>query len=251
MKPRVFATAGLLACLWTGPAGTQARIDPAEALARSEAAIGRAVGDHRLVRPLVVSLVYTSCSSVCPLATETLKSSVAQARSMLGESAFEVLTVGFDARSDTPSRMAAFAADHDISGDPFWHVATASPAVLRGLLGEVGFTYSGAAGGFEHVAQTTILDADGRVYRQIYGDEYPLQVLVEPLKELVFGVTTSSFTPAALADRLRFLCTVYDPKTGRYRVDYTLFLEVGAGGLSLALMAWMILRMWRGSRRHA
>jgi protein SCO1/2 len=252
--------AGLLAaCLWAGSPAAAARIDAAAALERSEAAVGSATGDHRLLRsdgtplrlselrgrPLVVSLVYTSCSSVCPVGTETLKSSVVQARQALGEAAFAVLTLGFDARNDTPRRMAAFAADHDIAGDPLWHVATASPAALEALLGEVGFTYAGAAGGFEHVAQTTILDAEGRVYRQIYGDEYPLQVLVEPLKELVFGITTSSFTPAALADRLRFLCTVYDPKLGRYRLDYTIFFEAGVGGLSLALMGWMIVRMWR------
>ena len=266
MKMRSLAAAGLLlACLWDGSPAAAARIDAEEALERSEAAIGSTTGDHRLVRsdgaplslselkgrPLIVSLVYTSCSTVCPVGTETLKSSVAQARRALGAASFEVLTLGFDARNDTPRRMAAFALDHDIAGDPLWHVASASPAVLKALLGEVGFTYAGAAGGFEHVAQTTILDADGRVYRQIYGDQYPLQVLVEPLKELVFGVTTTSFTPAAFTDRLRFLCTVYDPKTGRYKVDYTIFFEIGVGGLSLALMGWMIVRMWRGSRRPA
>lgn len=266
MKPRVLCWAGLLlACLWVMSPASAAGIDPTEALETSEAAVGRGTGDHRLVRsdgtqfrlselrgrPLVVSLVYSSCSTVCPVGTQTLKSSVAQARRALGDTAFEVLTLGFDARNDTPRRMAAFAADHDIAGDPYWHVATASPAVLDALLEEVGFSYAGAAGGFEHVAQTTILDAGGHVYRQIYGDEFPLPVFVEPLKELVYGVTTSAFTPAALADRLRFLCTTYDPKTGRYRIDYAIFFEIGAGMLSLMLMGWVIVRMWRGSRRPA
>src|SRR5690606_27803777 len=132
-----------------------------------------------------------------------------------------------------------------------WHVATASPAVLESLLDEVGFSYDGAAGGFEHVVQTTILDAEGRVYRQIYGDEFPTQVLIEPLKELVYGLSVSSFTPQAIADRLRFLCTIYDPKAGRYRVSYTIFFEMGVGVLSLVLMGWMIVRMWRGSQRAA
>ena len=255
----------LLACLWAVSPSEAARIDPAEALERSEAAIGSATADHRLIRsdgtvlrlselrgrPLVVSLIYTSCSTVCPVSTQTLTSSVAEARRALGDASFEVLTLGFDARNDTPRRMAAFATDHDIAGDPLWHVATASPAVLDALLEDVGFSYSGAAGGFEHVSQTTILDAGGRVYRQVYGDEFPLPVFVEPLKELVFGLTVTSFTPAALADRLRFICTVYDPKAGRYRLDYTIFFEIGAGVLSLLLVGRMIARMWRGSRRPA
>ncbi len=266
MRMRVPGFAGLLlACFWAAAPAGAARIDPVQALERSEAAIGGATGDHRLIRsdgtplalsalkgrPLVVSIVYTSCSTVCPVGTQTLKSAVTQARDMLGPASFEVLTLGFDARNDTPRRMAAFATDHDIAGDPRWHVATASPAALESLLAEVGFSYAGAAGGFDHVAQTTILDAEGRVYRQIYGDDFPLQVLMEPLKELVYGLTTASFTPAALADRLRFLCTVYDPKLGRYKLDYTIFFEAGVGVLSLAAMGWMILRMWRRGRRIA
>lgn len=254
----------LLAALWAGSPASAARIDPEAAFERSGAAIGRLTSDHRLFRsatpfnlsvlrgrPLVVSLVYTSCSTVCPVGTQTLKSSVAQARSVLGGASFQVLTVGFDARNDTPRRMEAFAADHDIDGDPLWHIATAAPAVLDALLDEVGFSYDGAAGGFEHVVQTTILDGEGRVYRQIYGDEFPTQVLIEPLKELVYGLSVSSFAPQALADRLRFLCTVYDPKAGRYRISYTIFFEMGIGTLSLVLMGWMIVRMWRGSKQAA
>jgi protein SCO1/2 len=263
---RALALAGLLfAGLMAGWPAEAARIDPAEALQKSEAAIGAATADHRLIRsdgspvslsefrgrPLVVSLIYTSCSTVCPVGTETLKSSVAQARTALGDASFQVLTLGFDARNDTPGRMAAFAGDHDISGDPLWHVATASPAVLEALMRDVGFSYAGAAGGFDHVAQTTILDAEGRVYRQVYGDEFPLQVFIEPLKELVYGTTVAAFTPTALADRVRFLCTKYDPKLGRYRIDYTIFFEAGIGALSLGLMGWMIVRLWRTVRRPA
>jgi protein SCO1/2 len=263
MSVRMLGAAGLLVACLSAPSVSAAGIDPAEALARSEAAIGNATGDHRLLlsdggtltlselkgRPLVLSLIYTSCSTVCPAGTETLKVSVAKARRALGAESFQVLTLGFDARSDTPQRMRAFAIDHGIGGDPLWHVASASPAVLRVLLDEVGFSYAGAAGGFDHVSQTTILDGEGRVYRQVYGDDFPLPVLVEPLKELVFGTTVGSFAPAALADRLRFLCTVYDPKSGRYRIDYGIYMGMGAGALSLVLMAWVIVRMWRGTRR--
>lgn len=264
MPMRALAVASLLLGLvGAGPLLAATRIDPNEALERSEAAIGVATGDHRLLRsdgsvltlselrgrPLVISLIYTSCSTICPTGTETLKVSVAKARKALGDGAFQVLTLGFDARNDTPQRMRAFAIDHRIDKDKLWFVASASPEVLNALLNEVGFSYSGAAGGLEHVTQTTILDAEGRVYRQVYGDDFPLPVFIEPLKELVFGTTTASFTPAALSDRLRFLCTVFDPKSGRYRTDYGIYLGIVAGALSLCLMAWVIVRMWLGNLR--
>jgi protein SCO1/2 len=265
MKAPLLGLAALLLAVLPALAQSGPRIDAVAAMEASEAAIGTMVGDHRLLRadgatltmaefrgqPLVVSLIYTSCATVCPVTTQTLKRAVAEARKALGAESFRILTVGFDARGDTPRRMTAFARDNAIAGDPLWDVVSGSPAALEALMDDVGFSYSGAAGGFEHISQTTIVDADGRVYRQVYGDEFPLQVFIEPLKELVFGISVASFTPAALADRLRFICTVYDPKTGRYRTDYAIYIGITAGAVSLILMGWVILRMWRGNRRYA
>lgn len=256
------ALAALVALLLPTAEAT-ARLDATAVLEKSEAAIGRLVEDYQLTgtdgqalgletfrgKPLVVSLVYTACSAICPATTQQLKSAVERARQALGDDSFRMLTVGFDARNDTPGRMAAFAIDQNIADDPSWRVASADQETLAALLDDVGFSYSAAAGGFQHIVQTTIIDAEGRVYRHVYGEDFPLQIFVEPLKALVFGVTTRSFTPAALADRLRFLCTVYDATTGRYRTDYAIYFGVVIGGLSLVLMAFLIVRMWVRNRR--
>ena len=237
-------------------------LDPATALERSEAAVGRTVGDIRLVddkgrpialqelrgRPLVVSLVYTSCSSVCPTTTQNLRVAVQRARAALGADAFQVITVGFDAQNDTPARMAAFARDQDIDSDPAWHLASGDGGTIATLLGDLGFSYQAVAGGFQHTTQTTILDAEGRVYRHVYGDVFPIPVFVEPLKELAFGTTTRSLSLSGLADRIRFLCTVYDPASGRYRTEYASAFGMVAGALSLLLTAWIIVRMWLKNR---
>ena len=99
------------------------------------------------------------------------------------------------------------------------------------------------------MVQTTILDAQGRVHRQVYGDSFPLPVLMEPLKELVYGSTTRSLAPADLWDRINFLCTVYNPLTGAYRFDYSIFFGIFFGGLSLILTGLIILRLWLERRR--
>jgi protein SCO1/2 len=52
-----------------------------------------------------------------------------------------------------------------------------------------------------------------------------------------------------LIDRVRILCTVYDPKTGKYEVKYGLLIEV-AGGVTFALtMVWFFLSEWLTHRR--
>jgi protein SCO1/2 len=244
-----------------GGGAVEARLDPVRVIEASEAAIGRTVGAHALTdtkgrrftladyrgRPLVISLVYSSCSSVCPTTTQHLLDAVTEARRSLGADRFSMLTVGFDARNDTPRRMATFA---EQQGIPLatWRVASGEDSALSALLRDLGFTALAGAGGFEHITQTTIVDADGRIYRHVYGDDFPLQVFVEPLKELVFGITTA-FTPSGLIDRLRFLCTVYDPSQGRYRTDYAIAFGIGIGGTSLVIFGLILARAIVRNRR--
>jgi protein SCO1/2 len=263
---KLLPLAMLLAALAVAPASAhvagEAPLDLDTALERSEAAVGTKVGDHVLTdargrplplaafrgRPLVISLVYTSCSSVCPATTQHLLDMVREAQRAFGDDAFAVLSVGFDARNDTPTRLRAFAAAQGIDHSA-WQLATADAETLHLLLDDLGFSYKAAAGGFLHVTQTTILDAEGRVYRQVYGDNFPLQVFLEPLKELVFGSTAQFGSVKNIVDRIRFLCTVYDPSTGAYKFDYSYFVGMAVGGFSLAVMGVIVFRLWYKNRR--
>lgn len=240
-----------------------ARLDAEIAYELSQAAVGRMTGEHVLTdqrgeplalaglrgRPLIVSLVFTSCATVCPLTTDHLRDQVLAARKALGDDGFAVLTFGFDASGDRPAQLAAFAGTHRIAGIPDWFIASADEETTDAFLAELGFSFATAARGFDHVTQTTILDAEGRVYRQIYGDAFPLQVMVEPLKELVLGKRTRSVALPDLIDRINFLCTVYNPRTGAYRFDYGILFGIFFGAVSLILTGAVILRLWFERRR--
>lgn len=254
--------AGLAAASAAAHEAGQTPLDPDTALERSEAAVGTEVGGHVLIdsrgeplplavfrgRPLVISLIYTSCTSVCPATTQHLLDMVQEAQRTFGEDAFAVLSVGFDARNDTPARLRAFAATQGIDRGA-WRLATAEAETLHLLLDDLGFSYQAIAGGFVHVTQTTILDAEGRVYRQVYGDNFPLQVFFEPLKELVFGTTARFSSVEDLVGRIRFLCTVYNPSTGAYEFEYAYFVGMAIGGFALVVTGVIIFRLWRNNRR--
>jgi hypothetical protein len=45
--------------------------------------------------------------------------------------------------------------------------------------------------------------------------------------------------------KVRLYCTVYDPYTGKYRLDYSLFFELFAGVTTLGAMGWFLLRSLR------
>jgi len=244
-------------------APAQEKLDSEIAFEESQAAIGNLTGDHVLTdhngaplaladlrgRPLVVSLVFTACATVCPLTTDNLREQILRARETFGEGRIAVLTFGFDASGDTPEQLTGFAGTHKLKGIPDWYVASADADTTAAFLDELGFSVRAAAGGFDHVTQTTILDAEGRVYRQIYGENFPLQVLMQPLKELVFGTATLSVNPRDLWNRISFICTVYNPLTGAYRFDYAIFSGILFGALSLFLTGLFIYRLWRERRR--
>jgi protein SCO1/2 len=54
-----------------------------------------------------------------------------------------------------------------------------------------------------------------------------------------------------LVNRVRLFCTLYDPRTGGYRFDYSPFVGMAIGLLALAGVAGFALREWRrvGRRR--
>ena len=244
----------LVAPVSAAPASPQ--LDPAAMIAKGTQALGRGIGSYTLVdmngaslalrdyrgKPLVISLVYTACSSVCPLTTQHVIDAVNEAGRMIGLDRFNVLTVGFDARNDTPARLTQFASIQGIKS-PNWRVASADAATIEALLGDLGFSYRAAAGGFDHLTQTTIVDREGRIYRHVYGEEFPLQMFMEPLKEVVYG-TTTPFTFRGIVDRIKFICTAYDPGSGRYRIDFGLVFGGVIAAFSLLVMGGLILREW-------
>jgi protein SCO1/2 len=232
------------------------RLDLRKVIEKSEQAVGRTLGSYRLTdstgaplalrelrgKPLVISLIYTSCSSVCPPTTQHLIDVVKEAGRIIGSERFNVLTVGFDARNDTPARLAQFAA---VQGVKFvnWQLASADTATIEALLRDLGFSYVAIAGGFDHVTQTTIVDRDGRIYRHVYGEDFPLQMFMEPLKDVVYG-TRTAFTFGGMIERIKFICTTYDPGARRYRIDYGLVFGSVIAAFSLVVMGGLILREW-------
>lgn len=248
----------LLLLVPTGPAAARTVLTPEEALALGEEAVGRTLPELelrdvdgrpvRLVelrgRPLLVSFVYTACSTVCPALIQNLHPAVEAAQEALGRDSFGVVTVGFDTRYDTPARMRSFARGQGVEL-PNWRFLSADQATVDALARTLGFVYWPAAGGFDHMALVSVVDRDGRVYRQVYGGVFTAPQIVEPLKDLVLGRSRPLASLDALVDRVRWFCTVYDPRTDRYRFSYAFFIGIVVGGGMLSgVLAWMI-REWR------
>ncbi len=200
-------------------------------------------------KPLLVSFIYTGCFQECPVTTRSLQSAIEGGRSVFGTHQFNVVSIGFNQPADSSQALKAFARQYRIDA-PNWEFLSPDASIVAPLTREFGFSYQATAAGFDHVLQVTLLDSQGRIYRQIYGEEPNADAIGEPLRQLLNSAPVSQqLRLEDLIDRVRILCTVYDPKTGRYRVKYDLLLEV-AGGVTFALaMIWFFLAEWQTQRR--
>ena len=240
-------------------------LDRELALKASQAVIGTKIGDHTLLdregkpvrlssyrgKPLLVSFIYTGCFQVCPSTTRSLQETVQGLQKTFGVNKFNVVSIGFNQPDDSPIALKAFAAQYQIN-QPNWEFLSPSMSTVEAIARDFGFVYAATPAGFDHVLQVSLLDGDGRIVRQVYGEGIPPAELGEPLKMLLSG---EPFEPSMMLDgvmdRIRILCTVYDPKTGDYVVDYTLPIQIAGGVTFFILMLIFMINEWRSNRTSA
>ena len=258
--------ASLLPALAAAPAAAQVpTLDERQAIRDSQAVVGSVPADFKLLdgrekpvnlsayrgKPLLVSFIYTGCFTVCPMQTQALHDAVRGLDRMLGPHQFNVVSIGFNQPVDSPLAMRAFAAQQRVNYAN-WAFLSPAAADVPALTRAFGFSYVRTPAGFDHVLGVTVLDAEGRVHSQVYGDRLTTEALGVPLRRLLLTAPIEGGVPdlGSLIDRVRILCTVYDADTGRYRYDWKLILEIIGGLGFFVTMAVYLGREWRAQRRQ-
>ena len=237
-----------------------ATFDRDQAFQYSQSVIGKRVSNYQFTdsngnpvqltdfagQPLLISLIYTSCYHICPTTTRYLGQIVADARKAMPGKSFTLLSIGFDTPVDTPDAMQEFRTKQHAQNDPDWYFLSADKATIEALVKELGFIYYPSPQGFNHLVQTSVLDGKRELYRQVYGMKFEVPILVEPLKELLYNQPGASLGQA-LSNKIRFFCTVYDPSSDNYRFDYSIFIGVFIGVMSVLVMGIQLVKEWRRS----
>lgn len=236
-----------------------AAFDSDTALKKSQSVIGTVVPDYTFLnregqpvrlssyrgKPLLVSFIYTGCFQVCPTTTRALLNAMKAAQEGLGSKQFNVVSIGFNQPADSYQALKSFSIQHGIQYQN-WEFLSPHSSIVPDLTRDFGFSYEATPAGFDHILQVTLLDSQGKVYRQIYGENYAGDMLGEPLKQLITGAPVAeNVNIADVIERIRILCTVYDPVTGEYRVNNGLFLEIAGGLTFLLAMIWFFVAEWR------
>ncbi|MFU8831225.1 MAG: SCO family protein [Wenzhouxiangella sp.] len=234
-----------------------------EAINYSQAALGNQLSNMELFtangervelhdyigKPLAISMIFTACVHSCSVTTRHLNRVVQIARNALGDDSFHFLTIGFDHPVDTPAAMSQYARRHGANNRHWEFLSSDDPEGLERLMADLGFMYQPSPRGYDHTVQVSIIDPEGHVHRQVYGEIFATPLLVEPMKNLVLGrPAPDDGLLTRIGNRVRLFCTVYDARGDRYYFDYSLFVGIFIGILVLGTaMIWLGMEI---RRRH-
>lgn len=161
-------------------------------------------------KPVIVSPIFTSCPSACPMITESLRDALRD----VGEPGvgYNVLTVSFDP-ADDPAAMRAYREQMGLPKG--WRLATLSAADLATFLDAIDFHVTALEeGGFAHPNVIAVLGPDLKVASYVHGvmfESAELNAAMEAAARKASLVTR--FRPVLLAvsatGALAVLCVLY------------------------------------------
>ena len=198
-------------------------------------------------KPVLLSLVYFRCKSVCPMSMRETALALSRLPLKPGTD-YNVLVVSFDPQ-DTPAVAAEQKQEysHDFHqagfGDGF-HFLTGSQEAISKLTEAVGWKYAWdeRTKQFAHAAGIMIATPAGKLSRYFYGIQYASadirMGLVEASKEKI----------AAPADYILLFCFHWDEHQGRYTLAITNVLKLG-GALTVLLLGGFIFIFMRNDKR--
>jgi len=138
---------------------------PGESLYQLPVDLGSATGEHVALaslagHPVVVTMFYSSCTSVCPMLTLQMQH-FESALDPAERFRVRFVMISLDAERDTPPKLAVFAAEHHLDASR-WLIAHATPADVRAIAAALGVRYRQLPDkSFGHSALITLLDSRG------------------------------------------------------------------------------------------
>jgi protein SCO1/2 len=199
-------------------------------------------------KPVLLSLVYFKCASVCPMSMRETTLALNRLPLKPGTD-YNVLIVSFDPQ-DTPAlateQKLQYSKDfHKAGFGGGFHFLTGSQDAISKLTEAVGWKYvwDERTKQFAHAAGIMIATPEGKLSRYIYGIAYASQdirmALVEAAKHKI----------GSPADYILLFCFHWDEQQGKYTLAITNILKLAAG-LTVLLLGGLIFTFMRNEKRE-
>lgn len=255
----IFILSALITLLNVTPCLALSKVETDSAIEIADSSVGRYIGDYTLVdqegksfslrefagKPFIISFIYTNCSRICPTITTHLKDAFREAGGTFGNK-FQALTISFDTVNDTPQNMKRYGSSFTEDFKK-WRFAVADRKTIESLSKDVGFYYL-TEGKLDHMNLVTVVDKEGKVYRQIYGYDLKPYEILQPIYQALSSKEVTKPKPLSIMERIKLLCSTYDEKTGTYKVDYTFPVIFLLGICIQGSLVFMVIYIFRRKR---
>lgn len=168
-------------------------------------------------KPTILSLVYFRCPGICSPLLSGLVEVVEKIDEKPGED-YQLLTISFDP-TDNPA-MAVKKKNNYLKSfnidfpEEQWHFLTGDSAAIYAITKAVGFKYKQTGDDFVHPGLVTMLGADGKITRYLFGISFlPFDVKMA-LLEAAQGRTGPTINKVLL------YCFSYDPTGKQYAFNF-------------------------------
>jgi protein SCO1 len=203
-------------------------------------------------KPVLLTLVYYRCQSLCSLVLGGLSKAARNSGLQLGRD-YRAVTISIDPRETPELAMERQRGHLQSLGMPGqakdWAFLVGAEDQVKKVADAVGFKYryDPQSEQYAHAAAIMVLTPEGRVSRYLYGFEFPPRDVKFALLEAGGGRIGTSF------DRVILTCFKYDPNTRRYGLYIFGFIRGGAllvfGALAAALAVYWRREYKRGTIR--
>ena len=199
-------------------------------------------------KPVLLSLVYFKCASVCPMSMRETTLALSRLPLKPGTD-YNVLVVSFDPK-DTPEAAAEQKVKYSKEfrregfGDGF-HFLTGSQDAISKLTEAVGWKYAWdqRTQQFAHAAGIMVATPEGKLSRYFYGIAYASPDVRMALVE------ASQHKIGSPADYILLFCFHYDEIQGKYTLAITNILKL-AGALTVLLLGGLIYILMRNEKKE-
>jgi protein SCO1/2 len=199
-------------------------------------------------RPVILSLVYYSCPSLCNFHLNGVFDVLKKVDWPLGDK-YKLVTLSFDP-SETAEVAAAKRRNYlQLLGQPKAekgiHFLTASKETILAVTGQVGFNYQWdeASQQWAHASAAIVLSPDGQISRYLHGIQFEAKDVKLALSDATEGRIGS------FVDQMIWYCFMYDPKASKYTIYSFRLVQVASGLMLVLLLAWFV-PFWRKQRAH-
>jgi protein SCO1 len=197
-------------------------------------------------RPVIVSLVYYSCPSLCNLHLNGVLDGLKQLSLVAGKD-YDLLAVSFDPREDSnlaAAKKYTYQEKYNFPGNGSGiHFLTASESAVKTLADAVGFKYKwdNKANEWAHASAAVLTTPAGVVSRYLHG------VYFEPKTFRLSLVEAGQGKVGDIIDSVVLYCFIYDGS--RYGLYWFNLMRAGAALICLIMGMWLFL-FWKKSNQN-